>query len=168
MSETAETARSSAAASPWSPLHNKLFRGLWIATIVSNVGTWMQDVGAGWLMTSLTASPALVALVDHCATAAGELSAAGVLQYFAGSPHEAILASVLAKAEDHALTLEMTEANVRKGLENWWQQARRSGTAAPAPAAGGQTAEEIQRLRQLDYVRQTALGQGTNPSEDTF
>ena len=64
MSETVETARSGAAGSPWSPLHNKLFRGLWIATIVSNIGTWMQDVGAGWLMTSLTASPALVALVE--------------------------------------------------------------------------------------------------------
>ncbi|HEX3138167.1 MAG TPA: MFS transporter, partial [Casimicrobiaceae bacterium] len=33
------------------PAHNPLFRSLWIATIVSNVGTWMQDVGAGWLMT---------------------------------------------------------------------------------------------------------------------
>src|SRR4029077_8146622 len=35
-----------------------------IATIVSNVGTWMQDVGAGWLMTSLSSSPAMVALVE--------------------------------------------------------------------------------------------------------
>jgi MFS family permease len=52
------------AASPWSPLQNRLFRGLWIATIVSNVGTWMQDVGAGWLMTSLSSSPSLVALVE--------------------------------------------------------------------------------------------------------
>jgi hypothetical protein len=110
---------------------------------------------------------ALVALVDHCTTAAGELTAAGVLQHFTDSPHETVLASVLAKAEDHGLTLEMTEANVRKGLENWWQQARRCGTAAPAPVAGGQTAEEVQRLRQLDYVRQTAArGPGTNPSED--
>ena len=50
--------------SPWSPLHNALFRSLWIATIVSNVGTWMQDVGAGWLMTSLSSSPSLVALVE--------------------------------------------------------------------------------------------------------
>jgi MFS family permease len=41
-----------------------LFRSLWIATIVSNVGTWMQDVGAGWLMTSLSSSPSLVALVE--------------------------------------------------------------------------------------------------------
>ena len=52
------------AASPWSPLRNGLFRALWIATIVSNVGTWMQDVGAGWLMTSLSSSPSLVALVE--------------------------------------------------------------------------------------------------------
>lgn len=64
MSESVGTARAGAAASPWSPLHNKLFRALWIATIVSNVGTWMQDVGAGWLMTSLSSSPAMVALVE--------------------------------------------------------------------------------------------------------
>src|SRR5438132_4541923 len=50
--------------SPWSPLRNTLFRNLWIASIVSNLGTWMQDVGAGWLMTSLSASPAMVALVE--------------------------------------------------------------------------------------------------------
>src|ERR1700675_4097649 len=48
----------------WSPLSNALFRSLWIATIVSNIGTWMQDVGAGWLMTSLSASPSMVALVE--------------------------------------------------------------------------------------------------------
>ena len=64
MSDNVETARAGAAASPWSPLQDKLFRGLWIATIVSNVGTWMQDVGAGWLMTSLSSSPAMVALVE--------------------------------------------------------------------------------------------------------
>jgi len=50
--------------SAWAPLHNGLFRSLWIATIVANVGTWMQDVGAGWLMTSLSSSPQLVALVE--------------------------------------------------------------------------------------------------------
>ena len=51
-------------ASPWSPLHNSVFRALWIATVVSNIGTWMQDVGESWLMTSLTTSPILVALVE--------------------------------------------------------------------------------------------------------
>ena len=54
----------SAAPTAWSPLRNLLFRNLWIATIVSNVGTWMQDVGAGWLMTSLSSSPLMVALVE--------------------------------------------------------------------------------------------------------
>src|SRR5512147_1855250 len=58
------TAKPAVAPSAWSPLRNALFRNLWIATIVSNVGTWMQDVGAGWLMTSLTSSPSLVALVE--------------------------------------------------------------------------------------------------------
>src|SRR2546430_15407054 len=48
----------------WTPLQTALFRNLWIATIVSNVGSWMQDVGAGWLMTSLSSSPSLVALVE--------------------------------------------------------------------------------------------------------
>ena len=114
-------------------------------------------------------SASLVALVDHCASAEGELTTAGVLQHFADSPHEGILASVLAKAEDHGLTTEMTEANVLKGLENWWQQARRAGTAAPAPAEGGQSAEEIQRLRQLQFVRQTAgEAPGSTPSDDSL
>src|SRR5256886_5473091 len=51
-------------ASAWSPLRESVFRTLWIATVVSNVGTWMQDVGESWLMTSLTPSPVLVALVE--------------------------------------------------------------------------------------------------------
>ncbi|HVJ00825.1 MAG TPA: MFS transporter, partial [Sphingomonas sp.] len=41
-----------------------MFRALWIATIVSNIGTWMHDVGAAWLMTSLSPSPLMVALVQ--------------------------------------------------------------------------------------------------------
>ena len=50
--------------SAWRPLQNALFRSLWIATIVSNIGTWMHDVGAGWLMTSLSSSPLMVALIE--------------------------------------------------------------------------------------------------------
>jgi hypothetical protein len=33
-------------ASPWSPFQQAVFRNLWIATVASNVGTWMQSVGA--------------------------------------------------------------------------------------------------------------------------
>jgi len=62
--EPAAAASVPAAAGAWTPLQNALFRNLWIATIVSNVGTWMQDVGSGWLMTSLSSSPFMVALVE--------------------------------------------------------------------------------------------------------
>src|SRR5215471_2563968 len=54
----------SSVTSAWSPLQSALFRSRWIATIVSNVGAWMQDVGAGWLMTELSSSPSMVALVE--------------------------------------------------------------------------------------------------------
>jgi len=50
--------------SAWSPLRQSVFRALWIASVVSNIGSWMQDVGESWLMTSLTLSPLLVALVE--------------------------------------------------------------------------------------------------------
>src|SRR6266566_3241321 len=50
--------------SAWSPLRHSVFRALWIASVVSNIGTWMQDVGESWLMTSLTLSALLVALVE--------------------------------------------------------------------------------------------------------
>lgn len=48
----------------WSPLGQPLFRALWLASVASNVGTWMQNVGAAWLMTSLAPSPTMVALVQ--------------------------------------------------------------------------------------------------------
>ena len=51
-------------ASPWSPLRSPIFRALWIASVVSNLGTWMQNIGAAWLMTTLSASPLMVALVQ--------------------------------------------------------------------------------------------------------
>jgi MFS family permease/quinol monooxygenase YgiN len=46
------------------PLRHPVFRALWIAVLTANVGTWMQNVAAAWEMTSLSASTALVALVQ--------------------------------------------------------------------------------------------------------
>ncbi|HEU4402376.1 MAG TPA: MFS transporter [Candidatus Polarisedimenticolia bacterium] len=54
--------------SAWSPLADPIFRALWIAALASNVGTWMQEVGAAWLMTSLSPSPLMVALVQAATT----------------------------------------------------------------------------------------------------
>ncbi|MWV11715.1 MFS transporter [Pseudomonas sp. R-28-1W-6] len=55
--------------SAWSPLRHSIFRWLWLASIASNIGTWMHEVGAGWLMTSLSASPLNVALVQVAGSA---------------------------------------------------------------------------------------------------
>lgn len=56
--------RAIAPTSAWSPLVYPLFRALWLASLVSNIGVWMQNVGAAWLMTSLSPSPLLVALMQ--------------------------------------------------------------------------------------------------------
>jgi MFS family permease len=53
--------------SAWAPLTEPLFRSLWIAAVVSYTGTWMQNMGAGWLMTQLTTSPLVVSLVQAAA-----------------------------------------------------------------------------------------------------
>ncbi len=52
------------------PLHEPLFRSLWIAAVISYTGRWMQTVGAGWLMTSLTLSPFMVGLVQAASSVA--------------------------------------------------------------------------------------------------
>ncbi|MCL5126114.1 MAG: MFS transporter, partial [Deltaproteobacteria bacterium] len=48
----------------WTPLHYSIFRALWIAATVSNVGTWMQNVAGVWMMTSLSHSPIMVSLMQ--------------------------------------------------------------------------------------------------------
>jgi len=57
-----QAARPAAAAA--SALHYQVFRWLWIATVVSNVGSWMYNAASGWLMTSLNPSPLVVSLVQ--------------------------------------------------------------------------------------------------------
>src|SRR5256885_68494 len=52
----------------WTPLGEPLFRSLWLAAVISYIGTWMQNVGAGWLMTQLTTSPLMVSLVTAATT----------------------------------------------------------------------------------------------------
>jgi MFS family permease len=51
-------------ASLWSPLRVPTFRNLLIADVLSDIGTFMQSVGAGWLMVSFGAGPMYVALTQ--------------------------------------------------------------------------------------------------------
>jgi MFS family permease len=46
------------------PLRNGTFRHLWLASVIGWLGTWLQNTGAGWLMTSLAPQPLIVAMVQ--------------------------------------------------------------------------------------------------------
>jgi predicted MFS family arabinose efflux permease len=50
--------------STWAPLRIGLFRAIWLAVLVSNVASWMQTVGAQWLLVGQPNAPILVALVQ--------------------------------------------------------------------------------------------------------
>ena len=54
-------------AGAFAPLRHPVFRALWIANLASNTGMWIQNTGAGWLMTSLAPSPLMVSLVQAAA-----------------------------------------------------------------------------------------------------
>src|SRR5207237_10794073 len=51
-------------AGAWAPLRLPTFRMLWLVWFASTICQWMNDVAAAWLMTSLTTSPTLIALVQ--------------------------------------------------------------------------------------------------------
>jgi MFS family permease len=46
------------------PLKHPVFRLLWIANLASNIGLWVQNTGAGWLMTTLDPTPVMVSMVQ--------------------------------------------------------------------------------------------------------
>lgn len=69
MSERGEDTQTRDSGSAWAPFGHRAFAVLWIATVISNIGTWMHDVASGWLMTSLTPSPLMVALVQAATSA---------------------------------------------------------------------------------------------------
>ena len=68
---SAELRRSSAPHAPASalePLKVPVFRMLWLTWVAANTCMWMNDVASAWLMTTLTSSPVLVALVQTAST----------------------------------------------------------------------------------------------------
>jgi MFS family permease len=54
--------------SRWGPFTHPVFASIWTATVVSNIGGWMYSAASGWLMTSLNATPRVVALVQVATT----------------------------------------------------------------------------------------------------
>lgn len=54
--------------SAFAPFKHKTFTVLWIATLISNIGTWMFNITSGWLMTDLSPSPLMVAMTQAATT----------------------------------------------------------------------------------------------------
>lgn len=50
--------------SVFAPFRHRVFAVLWIATLISNIGTWMFNVTSGWVMTELSPSPLMVSMVQ--------------------------------------------------------------------------------------------------------
>ena len=50
------------------PLKSPTYRSFWTAAVVTNTGLFMQDVGASWLMTSLSTDPFMIALMQTAQT----------------------------------------------------------------------------------------------------
>ena len=48
----------------WTPLAIPVFRAVWLASLASNIGIWLGNVGTAWLMTELRPTPVMVTLVQ--------------------------------------------------------------------------------------------------------
>src|SRR5580700_1008875 len=66
--QTSLSTKADGAGSAWRPFQYTTFTVLWAATVLSNIGSWMQNAAAGWLMTSLSPEPFEVALVQAVTT----------------------------------------------------------------------------------------------------
>ncbi|AXQ27516.1 MFS transporter [Solimonas sp. K1W22B-7] len=56
------------AAGAWAPLRVPTFRALWLAILAGNVGTWVHDTAAAWLMADLSDAPLMIAAVQSATT----------------------------------------------------------------------------------------------------
>ncbi|MEO6079282.1 MAG: MFS transporter [Steroidobacteraceae bacterium] len=63
-----DASRSSASTGAWAPLRHPEFAVLWCAGLISNIGSWMHDLAAGWFMATLDPKPYMVALVQAAYT----------------------------------------------------------------------------------------------------
>jgi MFS family permease len=104
--------------SPWAPLGSSVFRALWIAVLLSNIGTWMQTVGAQWLLVSGPRASVLVALVQTASSLPVLLFAlpSGVLAEFLDKRRLLLATQLFQTVVGAVLTLLTAFGSVGPGL----------------------------------------------------
>jgi predicted MFS family arabinose efflux permease len=63
-----ESASRISAPNSFAPFKEKVFRSLWIGSFISNIGTWMQNIGVSWIAATMTTSPLTIALIPVAAS----------------------------------------------------------------------------------------------------
>ncbi|MEO0943894.1 MAG: MFS transporter [Pseudomonadota bacterium] len=120
----------------FAPFGHRAFALLWTATLISNIGTWMHDVGAGWLMTTLNSSPAVVTLVQAATTLPVFLFAllAGALADRLDKRRMLIAINLVLTVIITALTILVWQGRMTPGLLILFTMAIGTGAAFMAPA----------------------------------
>jgi DNA primase len=102
---------------------------------------------------------ALAALIDFCTGNGGPLTTAGVMQYFAGSPHDAGLVAALTAAESEGLSGESLEIQLLEGVKHYWTvRQKRSGSPGDGVSPVELSPEEAERARQRKLVQARLTG----------
>jgi DNA primase len=102
---------------------------------------------------------ALAALVEFCERNDGPLTTAGVMQHFADTEHDAMLAAALTAGASDGLSGESLEIELVDGVKRYWLYAQKRGEAgAPDGASVDLTPEEAERSRQRELARQRVGG----------
>ncbi len=113
-----------------------------------------EPIGAG------AEGDALAAVVAYCRASAPPLTTAGVLQQFAGSPHESTLVAALTAGEIEGLAGELLEVQLVEGIKRYWLNAQKRGDSAVSRHAPPLelSPEETERARQRQLARQPPAG----------
>ncbi len=141
----------------WSPLRVRAFRMLWIGTAATNLGAWMQTVGAQWMLVADMGAEALVALVHTATTLPVLLLAmpAGALADIVNRTRLLVGAQLFVAAVSVTMAVLGTAGHLEPGLLLMSTFALGAGAALAAPATGALIPDLVPRS---ELVEASALG----------
>lgn len=141
----------------WSPLRARAFRMLWIGTAATNLGAWMQTVGAQWMIVADMGGEALVALVHTATTLPVLLLAmpAGALADIVNRTRLLIGAQLFVAAVSVIMAVLGMLGHLEPGLLLMSTFALGAGAALAAPATGALIPDLVPRT---ELVEASALG----------